>query len=148
MNNNQHKTVGFTLIEMVMVIAIIGVIAAIALPNYQKYIRKARRAEGMETLLIAAQRLEVYRGRYATYTNNLNNLNLDTESPNGHYGDLKIVTSDSCEITSCYVLKIYAQNQQKKDDIQAFSLSSTGVKKRLENGDSDSDGNWKTNWKK
>jgi type IV pilus assembly protein PilE len=149
MNSNQHKTVGFTLIEMVIVIAIIGIIAAIALPSYDAYVRKARRSDGMEALLVAAQRLEVYRGRYATYTNDLKkNLNLDTESPNGHYGDLKIVTSDSCEITSCYVLKIYAQNQQKKDDIQAFSLSSTGVKKRLENGDSDSDGNWKTNWKK
>ncbi|MGD8912954.1 MAG: prepilin-type N-terminal cleavage/methylation domain-containing protein [Candidatus Thiodiazotropha sp.] len=41
MNNRQHKTVGFTLIEMVIVIAIIGVIVAIALPNYEKYIRKA-----------------------------------------------------------------------------------------------------------
>jgi Tfp pilus assembly protein PilE len=55
MNNRQHKTVGFTSIELEIVIAIIGVIAAIALPNNEKYIRKARRSEDIKALLIAAQ---------------------------------------------------------------------------------------------
>jgi prepilin-type N-terminal cleavage/methylation domain-containing protein len=141
MNNHQHKTVGFTLIEMVIVIAIIGLIAAIALPNYEKYIRKARRSEGMEALLIAAQRLEAYRGRTATYTNDIGKLKLDAENPGGYYGNLSISNDTDCPITSCYVIKIHAQNQQKKDNITAFKLSSTGKKERLE------DGVWKTNWK-
>ena len=36
---------GFTLIELMIVVAVIGVLAAIAYPSYQDSVRKARRAD-------------------------------------------------------------------------------------------------------
>ena len=69
MNKKQDlkKKNGFTLIEIMVVIAIIGILAALAVPKYQDYIAKTRVAEGLS--LAAGAKLavtEVYSGKGAT----------------------------------------------------------------------------------
>ena len=58
---------GFTLIEMLIVLAIVGVLAAVAYPTYAGYITKTRRIEGQIALLEAVQQQESYYTRNNTY---------------------------------------------------------------------------------
>ena len=51
---------GFTLIELMIVIAIIGILAAIAIPQYQNYVGRANVAAAVQTLSSNKTGLENY----------------------------------------------------------------------------------------
>ena len=54
MQTKNKSVKGFTLIELMIVMAVIGILAAIAFPSYQDSVRKARRADAYESLLDCA----------------------------------------------------------------------------------------------
>lgn len=65
------KQSGFTLIEMMIVVAIAGILAAISYPSYRDYVERAGRADGKAKLLEIMQAQERFYSQNQTYTANL-----------------------------------------------------------------------------
>lgn len=61
------KTKGFTLIELMIVVAIIGILAAIAYPSYLEYVRKTHRQEVKAELIDIAKKIQRYKVANFTY---------------------------------------------------------------------------------
>lgn len=58
---------GFTLIELMIVVAILGILSAIAYPSYTSYVRKGNRADAIAGLLSLAGRMEEFYMNADTY---------------------------------------------------------------------------------
>ena len=73
-DHRQNSQRGFTLIELMVVIAIVGVLAAVAYPSYSDYVTRSKRATAKSILVMLADRQEQFfidNKRYAIDLNEL-----------------------------------------------------------------------------
>lgn len=63
------KQTGFTLVEVMIVVAIIAILAAIAYPNYQSYVIKTKRTDAMSEMQNIASLIESRKLAQGSYSN-------------------------------------------------------------------------------
>ena len=69
MASKKIKITGFSLLELVIVLAVIGVLLTLAIPSYQRYTQRAHRAEAIRMMLAMAdcqERVRASTGFYDT----------------------------------------------------------------------------------
>ncbi len=67
MNTVKHLQKGFTLVEIMIVVAIIGILASIAIPSYQEYVLRARASAATGALADMRIKMEQYFQDNRTY---------------------------------------------------------------------------------
>ena len=82
----KYRSAGFTLIELMIVIAIIGILASIAYPSYTAYVERGRRSDGQSALLDLSHRMDQYFSENKSYEGaTLAQLGVKEISPEGYY---------------------------------------------------------------
>ncbi|SMF01386.1 type IV pilus assembly protein PilE [Alteromonadaceae bacterium Bs31] len=132
------NTRGFSLVEVVIVMAIIGIVTAFAYPSYQDSVLKSHRAEGIETLLDVAQAQEVLYSQTNAYSTNAKPFAPTASSVTSEKGYYVVtVTSGACGTSACFVATATAQGSQAADKLCAtLSIDNLGTKSSTPSGNS------------
>ena len=123
-----HRVSGFSLIELMIVVAIIGIIAAFAYPSYQDHVRKTRRSVAQADLMELAQWMERRYTASYTYLDGANAPTLPfTVSPRTGTAFYNISFNGSITANT-YQLQAVPSGDQTNDSCGTLTLNQAGAR--------------------
>ena len=126
-NVARSRARGFTLIELMIVVAVVAILAAIAVPTYSEHVRKSRRAQAKADLVeyaASAERFHTVNNTYVGYTfpNGTNTIQSPREGGTAAY----TITMNTADRT--FTLTATAGTAQSKDKCKNLSVNQANVK--------------------
>jgi type IV pilus assembly protein PilE len=119
--NTFRRLAGFTLLELMIVVAIIGILASIAYPAYTEYVKKAKRADAKAALLNAQLAQEKYRANHTTYGAAVGDINVNAASADGYY-TIAVASADA----TTYTMTATPTGSQTGDSCGTFAVNQAG----------------------
>lgn len=119
--NRKTLQLGFTLVELMVVVAIIAILAAIAFPAYQNYVLRSGRTDARDALMNIAQQLE----RHYTQNNSYSSYSLSSSSS---AAGLYTLTLTKAASTYTVTAAPVSGSRQAKDTCKSFSINQAGVR--------------------
>jgi type IV pilus assembly protein PilE len=137
---------GFTLIELMIVVAVVAILGTVAISGYINSVRKSRRTEARTALLDLASREERFMSTNSTYSNAPSDLGYTGSLPltvgSGYYRIaipvLNAATSAAPATFTLTATPVPGKGQDKDAPCQSFSVDSTGKQSALNSGNTDS----------
>jgi type IV pilus assembly protein PilE len=127
---------GFTLIELMIVVAIVAILAAIAFPSYTQQVRKGRRVDAKSAMLDLAARQEKFFATNNRYSVSGTTLNYGNNFP------ISLVTGSVTSYTMTvtqvavtdYTITATPAGDQVADACNTYVLNNFGVQSNLTAG--------------
>ena len=121
----RRTVAGFTLIELMIVVAVVAILAAIAVPSYQEQVRKSRRAQAKADIVEYVQMAE----RFFTVNNTYVGFTLPTsQSPREAGATARYNLPAPTTTATTFTLTANATGAQASDRCGDLSITNTGQK--------------------
>ncbi|MFT6407270.1 MAG: type IV pilus assembly protein PilE [Arenicella sp.] len=104
----QTHSKGFTLLELMIVVAVIGILSVIAIPSYSEYVIRANRADAQDQLSEVAFEQERFANRNRTYTLDMQQLGYANDPLTSSQGlyliDAAVCAGAGVTVRTCVVM--------------------------------------------
>ena len=132
-SGNSRPCAGFTLIELMIVVAVIAILASIAYPSYTQYVQKARRTDAISALGSVASQLERCYTVSSDYTDDGSGVACVTFPVTSDEEFYQVTATDGTGSgtvpgASSYILTATPQGAQASDSCGNFTLNHQGVR--------------------